>query len=76
MVCKGNGGVKKNKMSKLQMIKRSNQSKSYSVNIPLNIIEELEWEKGMELFLDVKKDGEKSILLISDKEIGDNYGQY
>jgi len=32
-------------MAKLQKIKRSNGSVVYSVNIPLEIIEELDWEK-------------------------------
>ena len=42
-------------MSKLQRIKRSNGSCIFSVNIPLEAIEELNWEKGSELRLIVVK---------------------
>ena len=33
-------------MSKLQMIKRANSSVSYSANIPLAMIRDLNWNKG------------------------------
>lgn len=42
-------------MPKLQRIKRSNGSLSYSVNIPLEIIEQLEWEKGTDLEIEIRK---------------------
>ena len=42
-------------MPKLQRIKRSNGSLVYSINIPLEIIEELEWEKGSELLMEIQK---------------------
>ena len=54
-------------MAKLQRIKRSNGSASYSVNIPKEIIEKLGWEKGIELFIEsFKHDNGKKIILISD----------
>ncbi len=42
-------------MPKLQRIKRANGSLVYSVNIPLEIIEELEWEKGVNLSLELQR---------------------
>ncbi len=42
-------------MPKLQRIKRSNGSVVFSVNIPLEIIEELDWRKGTELILEIQK---------------------
>ncbi len=42
-------------MPKLQRIKRSNGSLVFSVNIPLEIIEELDWAKGTELNLEIEK---------------------
>lgn len=36
-------------MAKLQKIIRKNGSQVYSVNIPLLVIEEIEWDKGKEL---------------------------
>ena len=42
-------------MPKLQRIKRSNGSVVFSVNIPLEIIEELDWEKGTELSMEIGK---------------------
>ena len=33
-------------MSKLQMIKRANSTVSYSVNLPLAMVQDLDWEKG------------------------------
>ena len=42
-------------MPKLQRIKRSNGSVVFSVNIPLEIIEELDWEKGTELSMEIEK---------------------
>jgi len=41
-------------MPKLQRIKRSNGSLVYSVNIPLEQIEELKWEKGMILCVSIE----------------------
>lgn len=42
-------------MPKLQRIKRANGSLVFSVNIPLELIEEIGWEKGIELKLESKK---------------------
>lgn len=39
-------------MPKLQAIKRSNGSIVHSVNIPLEFIERLSWEKGDELIVE------------------------
>lgn len=36
-------------MPKIQKIKRKNGSDVYSVNLPLEIIEYLDWQKGQEL---------------------------
>jgi len=56
-------------MAKLQKIKRSNGSVVYSVNIPLEIIEELEWEKGVELSMEIQKVRVgKSILVFRDED--------
>lgn len=49
-------------MPKLQRIKRANGSLVYSMNIPLGIIEELNWEKGMELSLEIN--GENLIIMV------------
>ena len=51
-------------MPKLQRIKRSNGSLSYSVNIPLEIIEELEWEKGVKLSLEIQKVRDRQIIMV------------
>ncbi len=42
-------------MPKLQRIKRANGSVVFSMNIPLEIIEELGWEKGAELSMEIQK---------------------
>lgn len=42
-------------MPKLQRIKRSNGSLVFSLNIPLEIIEELGWKKGIELSIEIQK---------------------
>ena len=42
-------------MPKLQRIKRANGSVVFSLNIPLEIIEELEWEKGTDLSIEIGK---------------------
>jgi hypothetical protein len=42
-------------MPKLQRIMRSNGSFVYSVNIPLEIIEVLGWDKGIELSVETQK---------------------
>ena len=54
-------------MPKLQRIKRSNGSLVFSVNIPLEIIEELCWEKGDNLSLESKNIGVKDIIIISNE---------
>ena len=56
-------------MPKLQRIKRSNGSVVFSVNIPLEIIEELEWEKGAELSIEIQKVRvNKSIIVFRDED--------
>ncbi len=55
-------------MPKLQRIKRSNGSLVYSVNLPLEIIEELAWEKGIDLDLEIQNLGNRLIIMISKKE--------
>ena len=52
-------------MPKLQRIKRSNGSVVYSMNIPLEIIEELDWKKGVELFLEIQ---EKRIMVFKEED--------
>ena len=47
-------------MSKLQMIKRSNMSESYSCNLPLAMIRDLCWNKGDEL--EIQSIGDKIII--------------
>lgn len=51
-------------MTKLQRIKRANGTLSYNVNIPLTIIEELEWEKGAELSLEIRKGRDNSMIMV------------
>ncbi len=51
-------------MPRLQQIKRKNGSDVHSVNIPLEIIEDLQWKKGQEL--DVEEDHGK--IIISESE--------
>lgn len=51
-------------MPKLQRIKRANGSLVYSVNIPLEVIEELGWEKGNNLSLEVRSAGDDPIVIV------------
>ena len=55
-------------MPKLQRIKRSNGSLVYSVNIPLEIIEQLEWEKGNDLSLEISEVKNNQIIIVFKKE--------
>ncbi|KKM15646.1 hypothetical protein LCGC14_1694000 [marine sediment metagenome] len=55
-------------MPKLQRIKRSNGSVVFSVNIPLEIIEELCWEKGADLIITWTNIGDKDIMIIEKEE--------
>ncbi len=55
-------------MPKLQRIKRSNGSLVYSVNIPLEFIEELGWEKGNDLALERRKVRDNEIIMVFRKE--------
>ena len=56
-------------MPKLQRIKRANGSVVHSVNIPLEIIEELEWKKGTELSMEIQKMKDKpSIMVFIDED--------
>ncbi len=58
-------------MPKLQKITRSNSSFVYSVNLPLDMIEELGWEKGDDISLEVK---ERKIIMVSKEEGGETSG--
>ena len=52
-------------MSKLQCIKRVNGSLVYSCNIPIDIIQSLNWGKGLVLELKkVEYQGKKVVILI------------
>ena len=56
-------------MPKLQRIKRANGSLVYSMNIPLEVIEELDWKKGDELSIEIQKvRGRKNILVFKKEE--------
>jgi len=54
----------------LQRIKRSNGSLVYSVNVPLELIEELGWEKGDELELESWNDDGEQIIKVFKKSEG------
>ena len=54
-------------MSKLQMIKRSNGSQSYSSNLPLAMIKDLVWKKGDNISLEiVEVRGRQAIVIFND----------
>jgi bifunctional DNA-binding transcriptional regulator/antitoxin component of YhaV-PrlF toxin-antitoxin module len=55
-------------MPKLQMIKRSNGSLVFSVNIPLETIEELGWKKGDEISAEIKKVRDSNIIVLEKQE--------
>ena len=55
-------------MPKLQRIKRSNGTLVFSVNIPLEMIEELAWEKGIILDLEIQRIGHTPGITISKQE--------
>lgn len=57
-------------MPKLQRITRPNGSHVYSVNIPLEIIDEIKWEKGdeLEVSIHVKDQQVKAIEVIKVRE--------
>ena len=55
-------------MPKLQRVKRSNGSVVFSVNIPLEIIEELEWKKGNNLSLEIQKAKDNSVIIVFRQE--------
>ena len=54
-------------MPKIQKIERRNGSYVYSVNLPLEIIEYLDWQKGQEL--DAVESGGMIILSKKDDEL-------
>lgn len=58
----------KNNMAKLQKIKRSNGSIVYSVNIPKEIIDDINWEKGEELDLEATQDESGNKIIIVSKQ--------
>jgi len=60
-------------MTKLQMIKRSNCSVSYSSNIPLAMIKDLDWHKSDTLSLEVGKVRDRDVIIIFNDEV--EYGR-
>ena len=56
-------------MTKLQMIKRANGSESYSSNIPIAMIKDLDWHKSDDLTLEVGKMRDRDVLIISRDEV-------
>lgn len=57
-------------MSKLQMIKRANSTVSYSVNLPLAMIRDIDWKKG-DIISFRKLDGKILIFKDEDENGGD-----
>ena len=55
-------------MPKLQRIKRANGSVVHSVNIPLELIEELEWEKGIKLGVGIRKIRDHQFIIVFQEE--------
>lgn len=55
-------------MVKLQQIKRNNGSRVHSVNIPIGLINELNWQKGDELTAEIRILSGKKIITISKEE--------
>ena len=51
-------------MAKLQMIKRANGSESYSSNIPLAMIKDLNWNKRDNLTIEVGKVRDRDAIII------------
>lgn len=60
-------------MPKLQRIKRSNGSVVFSVNIPLEIIEELEWLKGDNLSLEIQNT--RGFIVFKEDELNEKGGK-
>lgn len=62
-------------MIKLQKISRSNGTFNFSINIPLQIIEFLGWEKGDELDIETKIVDNLKIIFIKKEKLqnGRNY---
>jgi len=56
-------------MTKLQMIKRANGSESYSSNIPIAMIKDLNWEKSDILSLEVGKVRDRDVIIIFRDEV-------
>lgn len=57
-------------MPKLQKISRSNGSLNFSVNIPLGVIEDIQWEKGEELSFEIQEvRGRRVIVIFSEEDI-------
>ena len=55
-------------MGKLQMTKRANGSLLYSVNIPLEVIERIGWQKGQEIDFEIQGPNEAQFLILSKGE--------
>lgn len=51
-------------MTKLQMIKRGNGTVSYSSNIPIAMIKDLNWNKSDKLTLEVGKVRDRDVIII------------
>lgn len=62
-------------MSKLQRIKRADGTESYSTNIPIALIKELNWEKGDKLVLQPQEIGGRVIILIINGDKADGRDQ-
>jgi len=56
-------------MTKLQMVHRANGSNSYSSNIPIAMIKDLNWEKSDDLTLEVGKVRGRDVVIIFKDEV-------
>ena len=53
------------------MIKRSNSSESYSSNLPLAIVKDLEWKKGDNISLEVVEVRGRTAIVIFNEDVCD-----
>ena len=56
-------------MSKLQRIKRVDGTESFSSNIPIAIIKEMEWQKGDNLSLEIKELPDRKVVVMVNKDV-------
>lgn len=56
-------------MAKLQMTKRADSTVSYSLNIPISIIKDLEWNKSDKLTLEIAKIRDRDVIIIFNDEV-------